>query len=64
MIKDEDLHSSIDYSGGQREAAHSILVELCSLLHNTRTTSVSSVDGSPIYYTQTGDMWGVSMSIC
>ena len=31
MIKDEDLHSSIDYSGGQREAAHRILVELCSL---------------------------------
>lgn len=31
MINDEDLHSSIDYSGGQREAAHRILVELCSL---------------------------------
>lgn len=31
MIKDEDLHSSIDYSGGQREAAHRVLVELCSL---------------------------------
>jgi len=31
MIKDEDLHSSIDYSGGQREAAHRILVELCNL---------------------------------
>jgi len=31
VINDEDLHSSIDYSGGQREAAHRILVELCSL---------------------------------
>jgi len=31
MIKDEDLHSSIDYSGGQREAAHRVLVELYSL---------------------------------
>ncbi len=31
MIKDEDLQSTIDYSGGQREAAHRILVELCSL---------------------------------
>ncbi len=31
MIKDEDLHRSIDYSGGQREAAHRVLVELCSL---------------------------------
>ncbi len=31
MIRDEDLHSSIDYSGGQREAAHRVLVELCSL---------------------------------
>lgn len=31
MIRDEDLCSSIDYSGGQREAAHRILVELCSL---------------------------------
>ena len=31
MIKDEDLHSSIDYSEGQRDAAHRVLVELCSL---------------------------------
>lgn len=31
MIKDEDLQSSIDYSGGQREVAHRVLVELCSL---------------------------------
>lgn len=31
MIKDENLHSSIDYSGGQREAAHRVLIELCSL---------------------------------
>lgn len=31
MIKDENLHSSIDYSEGQRNAAHRVLVELCSL---------------------------------
>ena len=31
MIKDEELQSSIDYSGAQREAAHRVLVELCSL---------------------------------
>lgn len=31
MIKDEDLHSSIDYAGGQRHAAHRVLIELCSL---------------------------------
>jgi len=31
MIKDEDLHSSIDYSEGQKEAAYRVLVELCSL---------------------------------
>ena len=31
MIRDEDLHSSIDYSEGQREAAYRVLVELCSL---------------------------------
>ena len=30
MIRDEDLHSSIDYSEGQREA-YRVLVELCSL---------------------------------
>jgi len=26
MIKDEELQSSIDYSGAQREAAHRVLV--------------------------------------
>jgi len=31
VIRDEDLHSSIDYSEGQREAAYRVLVELCSL---------------------------------
>jgi hypothetical protein len=31
MINDEDLRSSIDYSEGQRDAAHRVLVELCSL---------------------------------
>ena len=31
MIKDEDLKSSIDYSEGQKEAAHRILVELVNI---------------------------------
>lgn len=31
MIKDGNLHSSIDYSEGQKEAAYRVLVELCSL---------------------------------
>lgn len=31
MIKDEDLKSSIDYSAGQKEAAHRILVELVNI---------------------------------
>jgi len=31
MIHDEDLKSSIDYSGGQKEAAHRILIELVNL---------------------------------
>ena len=32
MIHDEDLKSSIDYSEGQKEAAHRILIELVNLL--------------------------------
>jgi len=32
MIHDEDLKSSIDYSVGQKEAAHRILIELVNLL--------------------------------
>lgn len=31
MIRDEDLKSSIDYSEGQKEAAHRILVELANI---------------------------------
>lgn len=31
MIRDEDLKSSIDYSKGQKEAAHRILIELINL---------------------------------
>lgn len=31
MIKDEELRSSMDYSEGQKEAAHSVLVELVNI---------------------------------
>ena len=31
MIRDEDLKSSIDYSEGQKEAAHRILIELVNV---------------------------------
>lgn len=31
MIRDEGLKSSIDYSEGQKEAAHRILVELLNI---------------------------------
>jgi len=34
MIKDENLHSSIDYSELQKEAAFRVLVELCSLFND------------------------------
>lgn len=36
MIRDEDLHSSLDYSDGQKEAAHRILVELINLFDEYR----------------------------
>ena len=32
MIRDEDLKSSIDYSEGQKRAAHRVLVELVNVL--------------------------------
>lgn len=32
MIRDDELHNSLDYSEGQKEAAHRILVELVNLL--------------------------------
>ena len=31
MIRDEDLKSSVDYSEGQKRAAHSVLVELVNI---------------------------------
>lgn len=31
MIRDEDLRSSLDYSEGQKAAAHRVLVELVNL---------------------------------
>lgn len=31
MIRDEDLNSNVDYSEGQKEDAHRILVELVSI---------------------------------
>lgn len=31
MNEDDHLHTSIDYSGGQKDAAYRVLVELCSL---------------------------------
>lgn len=33
MIKDEDLRNVLDYSEGQKEAAHRILIELSNLFH-------------------------------
>lgn len=31
MIRDEDLKSSIDYSEGQKRAAHRVLIELVNI---------------------------------
>lgn len=31
MMRDEDLKSNVDYSEGQKEAAHRILVELVNI---------------------------------
>ena len=31
MIRDEDLKSSVDYSEGQKRAAHKVLVELVNI---------------------------------
>ena len=31
MIRDEDLKSSLDYSEGQKKAAHRVLVELVNI---------------------------------
>lgn len=36
MIRDEDLKSSLDYSEGQKEAAHRVLVELVNLFNDYR----------------------------
>lgn len=36
MIHDEDLRSSIDYSEGQKQAAHRVLVELVNLFNEYR----------------------------
>ena len=33
MIRDEDLRSSLDYSEGQKEAAHRVLMELVNLFN-------------------------------
>jgi hypothetical protein len=33
MIRDEDLKSSVDYSEGQKRAAHRVLVELVNIFH-------------------------------
>ena len=32
MIRDEDLKNQFDYSEGQREASHRVLIELINLL--------------------------------
>ncbi len=44
MIKDEDLKSSIDYSEGQKEAAHRILVELVNIFKEYED-NIRIVDG-------------------
>ena len=31
MVRDEDLKSSVDYSEGQKRAAHRVLVELVNI---------------------------------
>ena len=36
MIRDEDLRSSLDYSEGQKAAAHRVLVELVNLFYEYR----------------------------
>ena len=36
MIRDEELRSSLDYSEGQKEAAHRVLVELVNLFNEYR----------------------------
>lgn len=36
MIHDEELRSSVDYSEGQKQAAHRVLVELVNLFNEYR----------------------------
>lgn len=36
MIRDEDLKSSVDYSEGQKRAAHRVLVELVNIFQVKR----------------------------
>ena len=39
MIRDEDLKSSVDYSEGQKRAAHRVLVELVNIFQVKRKIS-------------------------
>lgn len=48
MIKNEDLKSSIDYSEGQKKAAHRVLVELSIFLGNMRKKSILWENGCRI----------------
>ena len=37
MISDEELKSSTDYTEGQTQAAHRVLIELVNLFHEYRS---------------------------
>ena len=43
MIKDEDLKSRIDYSEGQKKAAHRVLVELVNIFREYDVSNLMSL---------------------
>ena len=44
MIKDEDLKSRIDYSEGQKKAAHRVLVELVNIFREYDVSNLMSLE--------------------
>ena len=50
MIRDEDLKSSIDYSEGQKKAAHRVLVELVNIFRDEELPGSAEKTSSKRFY--------------
>ena len=63
MIKDEDLKSRIDYSEGQKKAAHRVLVELVNIFREYDVSNPIEILRRYSYEKGIGIIFGINLYV-